>query len=165
VWTLNHRKLQTVCVYLWPKVADARTLVSDSGIDASQIAWDEPPGLRWQSILFEAEKQGSLPTLIPILLLRYPGNADLQAACAPWNGGSAGGNLPAAMMEAVMEAVMVPIVVPEEFATIAADNAIATVDSLRMEVAALRREFDELLAWRHLISTVSTPNMAVPLDE
>ena len=151
-------------MYLWPKVNDCRILVSDSGIDASQIDWDEPPSLRWQSVLFEAEKQGSLHILVPVLLARYAGNKQLQEACAPWmpNGESTErGEKAAVMMEPVK---LVPVIVPEEFAELAADNTVATIDSLRMVVVQQQRQIDEILAWRLQISQLAVPQMPVKLD-
>lgn len=84
MWTLAHRKLQEACIYLFPEPRDCRLLLANSGMDISQINFDEPPALRWQSAINEAEKQNTLHKLVPVLLARYPQNPQLKAACAPW---------------------------------------------------------------------------------
>lgn len=53
-------------------------------MDASQINFEEPPALRWQSVINEAEKQNTMTKLVPVLLARYPENAQLKSACAPF---------------------------------------------------------------------------------
>lgn len=81
---MSHRRLQEACIYLFPDPRDCRLLVANSGMDASQITFDEPPALRWQSVINEGEKQNTLHKLVPVLLSRYPNNSQLVAACAPW---------------------------------------------------------------------------------
>lgn len=84
VWTLAHRRLQEAAIYLWPNARDCRVLVVESGMDASNLDFDEPPALRWQSVISEAEKQNAMQKLVPVMLARYPDNAQLKSACAPF---------------------------------------------------------------------------------
>lgn len=84
MWTLAHRRLQEAAIYLWPNARDCRVLVTESGMDASNLDFDEPPALRWQSVISEAEKQNAMQKLVPVMLARYPDNSQLKSACAPF---------------------------------------------------------------------------------
>lgn len=53
-------------------------------MDASRMTFDEPPALRWESVILQGDKQRSLDKLAPVLLSRYPNNPNLQEAVAPW---------------------------------------------------------------------------------
>lgn len=181
MWTLAHRNLQKACIYLFSKEEDARTLVSDSEIDASQIDFGEPPAYRWQSIITEAEKQNTMGKLIPALLARYPDNEQLQAACKPFEAADPVQAIPvklpkpkvvippgAALVQKFEPASkkiskLVPLQVPEELAEIATEDTLATVATLRITVAELYEYVEELRRWRVTVSTMgATPK---PPDE
>lgn len=84
MWAKIHTNLQNVCIQLWPAPSDCRNLVTEAGVDASRVTFDEPPSLRWESVIMQCENQRSLNKLTPVLLARYPNNPELQAAVAPW---------------------------------------------------------------------------------
>lgn len=173
MWTLAHRNLQKACIYLFSKEEDARTLVSDSEIDASQIDFGEPPAYRWQSIITEAEKQNTMSKLIPVLLARYPDNEQLKAACLPFeaaepvqaipvNSQKQKTTVPAGAVlakkfepEPKPKTKLVPIQVPEELAEIVTEETVATVATLRITVAELYGYVEELRRWRVIVSTMS----------
>lgn len=71
-------------MYLWPVAASCRTLVGEAGVDSSEMTFDEPNALRWESVIRESEKQESLNILTPVLLSKYPKNRRLQEAVEPW---------------------------------------------------------------------------------
>lgn len=171
MWIHLHSALHSVCVYLWTDANQCRTMVREAGIDSSQMSFDEPNALRWESVIRECEKQESLTLLCPVLLARFPNNKRLQAAVAPWMNGS----LQVAIEEATVieKAIskeasdkkkvlgtsvavkLVPVYVPEELAEDASVALIATIASLRITVGEQQREINKLMAWRDSISTLS----------
>lgn len=178
MWTLAHRRLQEACIYLFPEPRDCRVLVSDCGMDASQINFEEPPALRWQSVINEAEKQNAMGKLVPTLLARYPDNAQLIAACKPFEAADPVAAPPVTKPKteptvpkgAVLvkkfepETKSVPLQAPEETATIVIDDAEATIASLRLAAAAQEKRLVELEQWRIRISTMSSAKLSVASD-
>lgn len=156
MWTLAHSNLQKACIYLFPEERDCRVLVSDSGMDASQINFADPPALRWQSVIDQAEKQNVMEKLIPVLLARYPENEQLKAACKPFEASE-----PIRAIPIAKKTKLVPLVVPKELASIAANDAVATIASLRITIIELYKKVAELENWRMTISAMSSSDIAV----
>lgn len=166
-------------MYFWPDSRDARLLVNDAGMDGSRITWDEPPALRWQSIISEAEKQNTLQKLVPILLARYPDNAQLQNACNPFEAAEpikaipsttegAGTQVPDGAVlvkkfEADAKAESSPLQAgtPSHLmpVTLELDEAAATIGSLRMVAIETERRLTALEEWRKIISTMSSADL------
>ena len=171
MWTLAHSNLQKACIYLFPDPRDCRLLVTESGMDASQINFEEPPALRWQSVINEAEKQNTMGKLVPVLLSRYPENKQLQAACLPFEAAEPILAVPQKRRDAPApippEAVLVkkfvkddaPVDPSQSLDPISADEQAAIIASLRMVAAETERRLRELEDWRVRISTMSSANM------
>lgn len=162
-----HKRLRDICAYLWDDSRDCRRLVADSLINSARINWDEPPSLRWQSVILECEKQGTLYKLCPILLAEYPQNTHLREAVAPWMENTSGGATPITEIkvpevkapEKVKEPeVKVPIVVPVEFAD-EVDEIPITLQSIRADLAYLAKDIAELKRWRQEMAVMSSKNM------
>jgi len=145
----THKKLRDVASYLWPDSRDCRRLVADSLIDATRINWDEPPNLRWQSVILEAEKQNTLYRLVPVLLKEYPENRELIAACAPWV------VVPEDL--SAKKKKVVPVNVAEEFADTVEEMPV-TLESIRADLTIMSKELAELKRWRIALSTMSALN-------
>lgn len=139
-------------------------LVANSGMDASQINFEEPPALRWQSVINEAEKQGTLHKLVPVLLARYPENRQLIAACAPWEAADPVQTVPN-QKQKTPAVELVPLIVPKEFADIAYEDTVATIASLRMSIASQEKRLADLESWRIRVSTMSSAKIAKLTDE
>lgn len=155
-----HKRLRDICAYLWEDSRDCRRLVAESLIDSSRINWDEPPTLRWQSVIMECEKQGTLHKLCPILLLEYPENTHLREAVAPWLPNVSGASPDIALVPPVGVPVPEPPVkgkekaadkVPVKVDPLYADDAaeiFVTMESIRADMAFMSRQLAELRRWR-----------------
>lgn len=156
-----HKRLRDICAYLWEDSRDCRRLVADSLIDSSRINWDEPPSLRWQSVILECEKQGTLYKLCPVLLAEYPENTHLREAVAPWMVNSSGG---AAKDTEIKEPkpkapeVKIPVEVPAEYMD-EIDEIPITLQSIRADLAYLAKDIAELKRWRQEMAVMSAKNM------
>lgn len=158
-----HKRLRDICAYLWEDSRDCRRLVADSLIDSSRINWDEPPSLRWQSVILECEKQGTLYKLCPVLLAEYPENTHLREAVAPWittfSGASPSGDKKT-KEEPVKEPEKkkVPIEIPIEYADLAEEIPI-TLESIRADLTYISKSVSELKRWRQELSIISSKSM------
>lgn len=163
-----HKRLRDICAYLWEDSRDCRRLVADSLIDSTRINWDEPPSLRWQSVILECEKQGTLYKLCPVLLSEYPENTHLREAVAPWMPDSSGDSPvedkkrkaePEKKPEKKEpEPKKVPVEIPIEYADLA-DEIPITLESIRADLAYLSKSVDELKRWRQELSVISSKSM------
>lgn len=141
-------------------------------MDASQINFEEPPALRWQSVINEAEKQNTMGQLVPVLLARYPENAQLKSACSPFAAAEPVKSSPVGKDPVVPEgAVLVkkfekkddpaPVAAKESTAlTIPDDEAAITIASLRIVAAETEKRLKDLEEWRLRISTMSSAKIA-----
>jgi hypothetical protein len=148
---VTHKRLRDVAAYLWPDARDCRRLVADSLIDSSRINWDEPPNLRWQSVIIECDKQNTLHKLVPVLLRDYSSNTQLQEACAPW--------LTSAAQTPAKKKAATPAKVPSAYADQAEEMPV-TLESIRADLAIMSRALAELERWRIELSTMSAKNQA-----
>lgn len=161
-----HKRLRDICAYLWEDARDCRRLVADAVIESGKIVFDEPPMLRWQSVIMECEKQGTLPKLCSVLLAEYPENTKLLEAISPWMPNISGGPPdqakeppppaappPAPPPVATIAPVLPISIVPqpsEEF-----DELVVTIESMRADMAHLMQQVEELRRWRREIATVA----------
>lgn len=65
---------------LYPKEEDARVVVDDAGVDASQIAFSTRAQTNWHNILAEAARQNRLDNLLDAARIAYGSNPALTAA-------------------------------------------------------------------------------------
>lgn len=127
--------------------------------------------LRWQSVIMECEKQGTLAELCPILLREYPANTKLAEAVAPWMPNISGG-APETAPETAPKGkpvVKVPIVVDPIYAD-DAETIFVTLDSMRADLATLAKQMDEQRRWRKEIAMLAAKDQAgereteIPMD-
>jgi len=164
-WSIAHAKLQTFCADFWPDAASCRRLLADTGVSEANISFDEPPLLRWFSILRQLMKlnDGSMGRLVTTLLADYPENDALRTVCAPWIAASPAG-IPGASFNlapvpegvalvqkfipapSVEVPIGVPVVAPMESAEEAA-LMVARMDTLWAAMIEQERRMAELEAW------------------
>lgn len=162
-----HKRLRDICAYLWEDSRDCRRLVADSLINSDRINWDEPPSLRWQSVILECEKQGTLYKLCPILLAEYPENTRLREAVAPWMENTSGGatrlaeiKTPEAKVpDAKVPEVKVPGAVSVEH-TYEIEEISITLQSIRADLAYLSKDIGELKRWRQELAVMAAKSMS-----
>lgn len=166
-----HKRLRDICAYLWEDARDCRRLVSEAQIDSSKIVFEEPPMLRWQSVIMECEKQGTLTKLCPILLQEYPANTKLVEAVSPWMPNVSGG-APEPVPEPVPKekpVEKVPIVVDPKYAD-DAEGIFVTMESMRSDLAMMARQLGELRRWRKEIAMLAAKDQSgereteIPMD-
>lgn len=173
LWSVSHLNLQKACVYLFPEPRDARLLVSESGMDASRVNFEEPPELRWQSIILEAEKQNTLYLLVPVLLAKYPQNEQLKSACAPFELAEPikadvrkeNKPIPKPVAQVLVEPEMVPMEVPRDIADDELGDPAATIVSLRMIASSQEKRISQLEKWRRELSKMSSEQAASKTGE
>lgn len=156
-----HKRLRDICAYLWEDSRDCRRLVADSLIDSSRINWDEPPSLRWQSVILECEKQGTLYKLCPVLLAEYPENTHLREAVAPWMENKSGGaaeKTPEVKTPEVKAPVQIPAALVDEFSD-EIDEIPVTLQSMRADLAYLSKDIQELKRWRQEVAVMAAKSM------
>lgn len=140
-----HKRLQVVCAYLWPDPRDCQRLVQDSMIDSSRISWEEPPFLRWQSVIMEADKQGTLSRLCDVLIREYPENKELKLACSPWQNGE---------QPLIAKKEENPVALSAKYAQYVEETP-PILEAIRHDLALLSTDIAELKLWRKSISTLS----------
>lgn len=159
-----HKRLRDICAYLWEDSRDCRRLVADSLIDSSRINWDEPPSLRWQSVILECEKQGTLYKLCPVLLAEYPLNTHLREAVAPWMENTSGApevkvpEVKAPKPKSKPRVKKIPVVVPIEYEDLVEEIPI-TLQSIRADLAYIAKDVAELKRWRQEMATLASKSM------
>lgn len=151
-----HKRLRDICAYLWEDSRDCRRLVADSLIDSTRINWDEPPSLRWQSVILECEKQGTLYKLCPVLLAEYPENTHLREAVAPWMIASSGeaSKVPLVKQPEIKVAVEVPLEYLDEV-----DEIPITLQSIRADLAYIAKDVAEIKRWRQEMAVLASKSM------
>lgn len=126
-------------------------MVADALIDSSRVNWDEPPALRWQSVILECEKQNTLTRLVPVLLKEYPDNKQLFEACLPW------------LSEKKADATRKTEVDDAKRKTThyadLAEEIPVTLESIRMDLAMIAKDISELKRWRKELSTMSAKSL------
>lgn len=168
-----HKRLRDICAYLWEDARDCRRLVSEAQIDSTKIIFEEPPMLRWQSVIMECEKQGTLSKLCPILLQEYPANTKLVEAVSPWMPNISGGApqpQPEPESKAKGKAIeKVPIIVDPIYAD-DAESIFVTMESIRSDMTTMTRQLDELRRWRKEIAMLAAKDQSgereteIPMD-
>lgn len=155
-------------------------------MDPSSLDFDEPPALRWQSVISEAEKQNAMGKLVPVLLARYPDNSQLKAACLPFTAADpisappsqakgAPAIPPGSVLVPKFEASATPspepppippsagsgnTAAPAEPIALSDDEAAATIISLRLVAVEVERRLRRIENWQKRVSMTSSDDLS-----